>query len=231
MKGYRSLDRFRGDAPVRAWLLRIVANDAKNAVRGQRPPPRPRGALRARCAGAPAGADPVGEHVADAATRRAAAGAARPCSTERDREVLACRFVAGLSEPETAAALGVPLGTVKSRTARALGRARALLDGAGGGRRWLSATIGAAPASRSAPALDVPARRHAGRRRARRARRRDLPSPGSRWRRAAARSPPRCWSSSPLSSLAVPGQPRAPSPAGSASTAFASSSSSCRVRW
>ena len=35
VKGYRSLDRFRGDAPVRSWLLRIVANDAKNAVRAR----------------------------------------------------------------------------------------------------------------------------------------------------------------------------------------------------
>ena len=35
VKGYRSLDRFRGDAPVRSWLLRIVANDAKNAVRAK----------------------------------------------------------------------------------------------------------------------------------------------------------------------------------------------------
>ena len=35
VKGYRSLDRYRGDAPVRSWLLRIVANEAKNAVRGR----------------------------------------------------------------------------------------------------------------------------------------------------------------------------------------------------
>ena len=40
--------------------------------------------------------------------------------------MLACRFVAGLSEQETAVALDVPVGTVKSRTARALERARAL---------------------------------------------------------------------------------------------------------
>ena len=32
VKGYRALDRYRGDAPVRSWLLRIVANDAKNAI-------------------------------------------------------------------------------------------------------------------------------------------------------------------------------------------------------
>ena len=36
------------------------------------------------------------------------------------REVLVLRFYADLSEHDTAAALGVPPGTVKSRTARAL---------------------------------------------------------------------------------------------------------------
>ena len=33
VQGYRSLDRYRGEAPVRSWLLRIVANHAKNALR------------------------------------------------------------------------------------------------------------------------------------------------------------------------------------------------------
>ena len=42
-----------------------------------------------------------------------------PLSLEH-REVLVLRFVADLSEPQVAAALGVAVGTVKSRTARAL---------------------------------------------------------------------------------------------------------------
>ena len=33
VQGYRSLSRYRAEAPVRSWLLRIVANHAKNAVR------------------------------------------------------------------------------------------------------------------------------------------------------------------------------------------------------
>jgi RNA polymerase sigma-70 factor (ECF subfamily) len=41
---------------------------------------------------------------------------------ERDREVLGCRFLAGLSEAETAHVLDIPVGTVKSRAARALAR-------------------------------------------------------------------------------------------------------------
>ena len=65
---------------------------------------------------AAADGDPVGDRVA------AEAEAAELLDLlgrldERDREVLACRFVAGLTEAETAATLGVPPGTVKSRTA------------------------------------------------------------------------------------------------------------------
>ena len=46
----------------------------------------------------------------------------------RDRQVLAYRYFAGLSEAETARALDVATGTVKSRTARALTRLRAELE-------------------------------------------------------------------------------------------------------
>jgi RNA polymerase sigma-70 factor, ECF subfamily len=132
VKGYRSLGGYRGDAPVRSWLLRIVANDAKNAVRA-----------RVRRIGreerydaldrSPAGAgDVVGDEVAGRdETARLLALLGR--LDHRDREILACRFVAGLSEADTAATLAIPAGTVKSRTARALGRARELLEGTGGG--------------------------------------------------------------------------------------------------
>ena len=41
-----------------------------------------------------------------------------------DRLVLGCRYLLELSEAETAAALGVKHGTVKSRTSRALARLR-----------------------------------------------------------------------------------------------------------
>lgn len=44
------------------------------------------------------------------------------------REVLACRFVMDLTVTETARALRLPEGTVKSYTARALGRMRELLS-------------------------------------------------------------------------------------------------------
>ena len=47
---------------------------------------------------------------------------------ERDRLVIAYRFLLELTEAETAEALGVPPGTVKSRLSRGLQRLRAELD-------------------------------------------------------------------------------------------------------
>ena len=95
--------------------------------RGARPARRHRreerfGALRGAGDG-----DPVGDAVAGDDEARALLALLGRLD-ERDRAVLACRFVAGLSERETADALDLPTGTVKSRTARALERARALVD-------------------------------------------------------------------------------------------------------
>jgi RNA polymerase sigma-70 factor (ECF subfamily) len=50
-----------------------------------------------------------------------------------DRQVLMCRYVFELSEAETAAVLGCPRGTVKSRLSRALPRLRQQLVADGGG--------------------------------------------------------------------------------------------------
>jgi RNA polymerase sigma factor (sigma-70 family) len=47
---------------------------------------------------------------------------------EDAQAVLVCRYLLGLSEQETAAALDIAAGTVKSRTARALERLRKLYD-------------------------------------------------------------------------------------------------------
>jgi RNA polymerase sigma factor (sigma-70 family) len=126
VQGYRSLDRYRGEAPVRSWMLRIVANHAKNALRS-RARRRGREDRFAVLDRAPADADPVGQPVVDRAEVSGLLGmlAALP---ERDREVLALRFVAGLSEADTASTLGVPVGTVKSRASRALVHARELLE-------------------------------------------------------------------------------------------------------
>jgi RNA polymerase sigma-70 factor (ECF subfamily) len=54
---------------------------------------------------------------------RAARGLSRS-----QREVLACRFLLDFSVTETASALGMPEGTVKSHCARALARMREVLE-------------------------------------------------------------------------------------------------------
>jgi RNA polymerase sigma factor (sigma-70 family) len=132
---YRSLPRFRAGEPFRPWLLRIVVNRARNAVRGQQ---------RARALVDRAAAwhtEVLGDEPAAgalSAERRAALVRALGGLRAADREILALRYLLDLSEAETAAALRLPKGTVKSRTARALERLRVLLADqriASGGRR------------------------------------------------------------------------------------------------
>lgn len=124
LKAWRALHRFRASEPVRPWLLRIVANEARNRRRATRS--RMRLAARARDREPRGAVTPAPEQllVADEERRRLLADLAR--LPDHLRLVLTCRFLLCLSEAETAAALGVRPGTVKSRTARALERLREL---------------------------------------------------------------------------------------------------------
>ncbi len=124
VKAHRSLPKLTDPAMVRSWLLRIVANEAKNHLRS-----RDRRRRRDDRYGAwvvAAVPDPEASALSsdDARTLAQALGKI----AERDRQVLAYRYFAGLSEVETAVAAGVPVGTVKSRTARALTRLRTELE-------------------------------------------------------------------------------------------------------
>jgi RNA polymerase sigma factor (sigma-70 family) len=120
VRAWLALKRFRQGAEFRPWLLAIVANEARNRVRNR----RRREGLAERAAHELSWQAPSGQPVAlgDGRLREALAGL-----PERDRSVLACRFVLDLGEHETAAVLGIARGTVKSRTARALERLRAAL--------------------------------------------------------------------------------------------------------
>jgi RNA polymerase sigma-70 factor (ECF subfamily) len=53
---------------------------------------------------------------------------------DEEREVIGARYLLGLSEAETAEALAIPAGTVKSRTARGLARLRTALTAIDGGQ-------------------------------------------------------------------------------------------------
>jgi RNA polymerase sigma-70 factor (ECF subfamily) len=126
VKAYRALGRFRAGAPFRPWLLQIVANEARNRRRSAGR--RANLALRAAAEVRPGDAVPSPEAALVSDERRAELVAAVNALREEERDVVACRFFLDLSEEETAAALDVPVGTVKSRTSRALARLREEVD-------------------------------------------------------------------------------------------------------
>jgi RNA polymerase sigma-70 factor (ECF subfamily) len=81
-------------------------------------------ALRAASEAPPGDAAPSPEGSALASDERARLLAVVETLPEEQRLVVACRYFLDLSEEETAAALGVRRGTVKSRLSRALERMR-----------------------------------------------------------------------------------------------------------
>jgi RNA polymerase sigma factor (sigma-70 family) len=124
MKAFAALPRFRAGAPFRPWLLTIVANEARNRRRSA----GRRAALSLR---APTPVDDAAATSPEAAVlaeeRRSALFAALLRLSDADREVIGYRYLLQLSEAETAAALGVAIGTAKSRLSRALDRLRAVM--------------------------------------------------------------------------------------------------------
>ena len=125
VKAYRALGRFRDGAPFRPWLLRIVANEARNRRRSAGPAVR--GSPFARRRRLSGDAAPSPETAALAHERRDELLDGLAALDERDRAVIVHRFLLELGEEETAAALGIRRGTVKSRTSRALERLRELV--------------------------------------------------------------------------------------------------------
>lgn len=120
LRAYHGLARFDSTRPLRPWLLQIVRNLARNHHRAAN---RYLAALqrwwqeRAR---APAyepdpGATPTGPELLWQAIRQLD----RP-----DQEVIYLRYFLELSVADTATALAIAEGTVKSRLARAIGRLR-----------------------------------------------------------------------------------------------------------
>jgi RNA polymerase sigma factor (sigma-70 family) len=128
LEAWRLRDRVAPDGgSLRPWLLGIAVNVTRNLTRAAR---RHQAAL-SRLPGeepVPDFADELAGQLDDSATlHRIAAGLAalRPA----EREVLALCVWSGLDYAETAAAHGIPVGTVRSRLSRARGRLRALAEG------------------------------------------------------------------------------------------------------
>jgi RNA polymerase sigma-70 factor (ECF subfamily) len=114
---------------LRPWLLGIATNLARNTNRSAR---RRRDLLTRLGAHAPREGHPdiADETVGrlDDAARLAAARAAYAALRRPEREVIALCVWSGLDYAEAAAALGVPVGTVRSRLSRARTKLRALTE-------------------------------------------------------------------------------------------------------
>ncbi|GID91912.1 RNA polymerase sigma factor [Amorphoplanes digitatis] len=125
VKAYRQLSRYRGESGFRPWLLAIVANETRNLHRSRRR--RDGLVLRAAAHEQPERLVPDPAETVLADERRNRLVEQIRLLDHRDREVLVLRFLLDLSEAETAETLGLPKGTVKSRTSRALARLRGRL--------------------------------------------------------------------------------------------------------
>jgi len=127
VKAWRALPRFRRGAPFRPWLMAIVVNEARSRARAAG---RRSGREARAVALEPPGADAhEGPEAAVLVRERSAAlRDALAALTERDRSVIALRYLLDLSEAETATALGWRRGTVKSRLSRALERLRDVME-------------------------------------------------------------------------------------------------------
>ena len=114
VRTYARWEKLRGENPA-AYARRIVAN--ANIDRWRRD--RGREVLTDAPPDGAASAD-AGERLAD----RDAVVRALAELSERERAVIVLRFLSDLSEADTASILGIPVGTVKSVSSRAVAKLR-----------------------------------------------------------------------------------------------------------
>lgn len=137
MSALRSVHKFRGDARLKTWLFRIAINESRNRFRWWKRRRRDQTVSLDALVGttemlvadsiADSGASPE-----DNALRREREAALRSALLDLPiafREAVILCDVEGLSYEETSAALGIGLGTVKSRISRGREELRRKLKG------------------------------------------------------------------------------------------------------
>ncbi|ABM58976.1 RNA polymerase sigma factor RpoE [Verminephrobacter eiseniae] len=147
IRAYRALHQFRGDAQFYTWLYRIAVNSAKKALMEmKRNPVISENALRGNeqedetsYPGHELTSDETPETVLAAQEVAQAVNAAVQDLPEDLRQAVVLREIEGLSYEEIAAAMGCPIGTVRSRIFRAReaisAKVRPLLENQSG-KRW-----------------------------------------------------------------------------------------------
>ncbi|MCX4545954.1 RNA polymerase sigma factor [Streptomyces sp. NBC_01565] len=127
LEAWRLREKLRdeGESP-RPWLMGIAVNVLRNTTRAARRHQRALGRLPVRDT-VPDFADELVARLADAEQLAAAQRALRALR-RGEREVFTLCVWSGLGYAEAAAALGVPVGTVRSRLSRARKRLRGLAE-------------------------------------------------------------------------------------------------------
>jgi RNA polymerase sigma-70 factor (ECF subfamily) len=106
VRAWKALPRFRGDSSARTWLLSIARRACADSVRGS----VRRRRLATRVTPATDEADPAGATDLDALV----------AGLDRDpRTAFVLTQIVGCSYEEAASICGVPIGTIRSRVARA----------------------------------------------------------------------------------------------------------------
>jgi RNA polymerase sigma factor (sigma-70 family) len=121
-RAWTKLHLYRHGTDLRAWLFTVMHNVHVNRVRATRP------------------TDPLDDEMPELAQRATQGDGLMVRDLERSiaalpvaqREVLLLVALEDLSYDETARVLGIPIGTVMSRLARAREKLRALMHGKGG---------------------------------------------------------------------------------------------------
>ena len=140
-RAFASLERFRGEASVRTWVLAIARNRCLDHLRRSGRSPY---ALDDDGASDQRAVDPA-PLAPDLLARRASVEQALASLDETARALIVLRFRHGLGYPELAEAFGVKQGTVRMRVSRALATMRAALEAPSAGQAPTRA-----PAQRSA---------------------------------------------------------------------------------
>ncbi len=124
-KAYQSFADFRGKSSVKTWLVRIAINSCKDYLKSAwKRRVAPMDEATEQSLRSPDAYEQV-EQEADAEKVREAVFSL----PEQYREVIVCFFYQEMSLEETAQALHIPVGTVKSRLSRAKEKLKVVLGG------------------------------------------------------------------------------------------------------
>ncbi len=126
LRAYRALRSFKAGQPFRPWLLRIVTNQALNRVKATQR--RERMAERYTHEVIVKQENPSPENAAAEREQNDRLVQAVNRLAPDERSLIALRYFLELPESEVAETLRIPLGTVKSRLHRTLGRLREIIQ-------------------------------------------------------------------------------------------------------